>query len=178
MLPWNWVMPGKVIAMETLIGAALAADVDLNVSAFCAARGLSRQTFYKYRGRFKAEGVAGLTQRSRAPKTTPGRIPIEVEELIVGLRKELEEIGTEHGPATVLFHLGRRYRGEFTMPSEATIWRILDRRRVPHQDAAETTKVVVATLRGLGAERVVAGRLHEMGDRHRARASRDLVVRG
>jgi len=127
-LPWNWVMRGKVIAMETLIGAALAADIDLNVSAFCAARGLSRQTFYKYRARFKAEGVAGLTQRSRAPKTTPGRIPIEVEELIVGLRKELEEIGTEHGPATVLFHLGRRYRGEFTMPSEATIWRILDRR--------------------------------------------------
>jgi transposase InsO family protein len=127
-LPWNGVMPGKVIAMETLIGAALAADVELDVSAFCAARGISRQTFYKYRARFQAEGVAGLTQRSRAPKSSPGRIPIEVEDLIVALRKELEELGTEHGPATILFHLGRRHHGEFKMPSEATIWRILDRR--------------------------------------------------
>lgn len=128
MLLWNGVMPGKVIAMETLIAAALAADVELNVTAFCAARGITRQTFYKYRARFRAEGLAGLTPRSRAPKTSPGRTPIEIEELIVALRKELEEIGTEHGPATILFHLGRRHRGEFKVPVEATIWRILDRR--------------------------------------------------
>ena len=55
-LPWNGVMPGKVIAMETLIGAVLAADVELDVSAFCAARGISRQTFYKYRARFRLRG--------------------------------------------------------------------------------------------------------------------------
>ena len=127
-MPWNGAMPGKVIAMETLIGAALAADVELNVSAFCAARGISRQTFYKYRARFRAEGVVGLTQRSRAPKSSPRRTALEVEELIVAIRKELEELGTEHGPATILFHLGRRHRGEFKMPSEATIWRVLDRR--------------------------------------------------
>jgi transposase InsO family protein len=51
-----------------------------------------------------------------------------VEELIITLRKELEERGTEHGPATILFHLGRRHGGKFKMPSEATVWRILDRR--------------------------------------------------
>ena len=118
--------------METLVAAAvsssLAGDVRLNVAEFCARRGISRQTFYKYRARFQLEGLEGLEPRSRAPLTSPRRTAIEVEELIVALRKELDELGTEHGPATILFHLGRRHRGEFKMPSEATIWRILDRR--------------------------------------------------
>jgi hypothetical protein len=125
-------MPGKVIAMETLLAAAvsssLGGDERLNVSEFCARRGISRQTFYKYRARFEVEGVDGLGPRSRAPQTSPRRIPAEVEELIVVLRKELEELGVEHGPATIQFHLGRRHHGKFTIPSEATIWRILDRR--------------------------------------------------
>ena len=125
-------MPGKVIAMDTLLAAGLSSslvgDERLNVAEFCARRGISRQTFYKYRARFVAEGVDGLRPRSRGPKTSPGRIPVEVEELIVALRKELDELGTEHGPATIQFHLGRRHHGEFTIPSEATIWRVLDRR--------------------------------------------------
>jgi len=125
-------MPGKVIAMETLLAAglssSLAGDERLNVAEFCARRGISRQTFYKYRARYVSEGLAGLQQRSRVPLTSPQRTPAEVEELIVALRKELEELGTEHGPATIQFHLGRRHHGEFKIPSEATIWRILDRR--------------------------------------------------
>jgi transposase InsO family protein len=122
-------MPGKVIAMETLLAAGLVGEVAVvNVAAFCRARGISRQTFYKYRARFKAEGVDGLAPRSRAPKTSPRRTAEEVEELIVGLRKELEELGAEHGPSTIQFHLGRRHKGQFKIPSEATIWRILDRR--------------------------------------------------
>ena len=121
-------MPGKVIAVENLLAGLVDNKVRLNVSAFCKARGISRQTFYKYRARVEAEGAAGLNPRSRAPKRSPRRTALEVEELIVGLRKELEEFGFEHGPATIQFHLGRRHQGEFTVPSEATIWRILDRR--------------------------------------------------
>src|SRR5262245_10015760 len=125
-------MPGKVIVMETLLAAgvagSLAGDERLNVSEFCARRGISRQTFYKYRARFCVEGVDGLQPRSRAPRTSPRHTPAVVEELIVALRKELAELGVEHGPATIQFHLGRRHHGEFKVPSEATIWRSLARR--------------------------------------------------
>lgn len=119
--------------METLLAAAvsssLAGDERFNVTEFCARRGISRTTFYKYRARFEAEGIDGLKQRSRAPLTSPRRTAAAVEELIVALRKELDdEVGADNGPATIQYHLGRRHHGEFTIPSEATIWRILDRR--------------------------------------------------
>ena len=53
--------------MDTKL-AAMIAEVDagrLTVLATCARLGISRQTYYKYRSRFDAEGVSGLIPRSR-----------------------------------------------------------------------------------------------------------------
>jgi len=50
----------------------------------------------------------------------------EVEEAVVGLRKELTDLGLDAGAATIRWHLGRRRVRP--LPSEATIWRILVRR--------------------------------------------------
>lgn len=44
----------------------------------------------------------------------------------MALRKELEELGVDNGPATIQWHLGRR--GMRAVPSVATIWRVLVRR--------------------------------------------------
>ena len=102
------------------------ASKDVNVSAFCRQHGLSRETFYAWRRRYEAEGLDGLEPRSRAPKTSPQRIGVELEEAIVALRKELDEGGVDAGAGTIQWHLGRQ--GRRAVPSEATIWRVLVRR--------------------------------------------------
>lgn len=111
--------------MDVRLRAALAGD-DLNVSAFCREHGISRETFYVWRRRYQAEGLAGLELRSRAPKRSPNRISAAVEDVVVSLRKELTGLGVDGGPGTIQWHLGRR--GMRKVPSEATIWRVLVRR--------------------------------------------------
>ena len=49
--------------------------------------GVSRQTAYKWLARYKAEGDAGLQDRSRRPKVSPRRTPGEMEERVCELRR-------------------------------------------------------------------------------------------
>ena len=102
------------------------ASAELNVAAFCREHGISRQTFYVWRRRYRAGGLSALEPRSRAPRSSPGRISAELEDAIVALRKELVDLGVDAGPGTIQWHLGRR--GTADVPSEATIWRVLVRR--------------------------------------------------
>jgi transposase InsO family protein len=118
-------MAKGVAPMDVRLRAALASD-DVNVSAFCREHGISRETFHKWRRRYRAEGLDGLEPRPRAPKTNPNRSSVEVEDAIVALRKELAELGVDHGPSTIHWHLSQRDVGK--VPSEATIWRALVRR--------------------------------------------------
>jgi transposase InsO family protein len=100
---------------------------EINVSAFCREHGISRETFYVWRRRYAEDpDLAALEPRSSAPKRSPMRTPVEVEEAIVALRKELDDAGLDAGPSTIQWHLGRR--GAKSVPSVATIWRILVRR--------------------------------------------------
>jgi transposase InsO family protein len=103
------------------------------VAELCREREISRQTFYKYRRRYVEAGLAGLEPASRAAHRFPRQMPVEVEEAVVALRKELTDQGLDAGAGTIQFHLGRRGSVN-TVPSEATIWRILDRRGfITHQ---------------------------------------------
>ncbi len=111
--------------MDVRLRAAVA-STELNVAAFCRAQAISRQTFYVWRRRYLADGIDGLQARSRAPKTNSRRVGADVEDAVVALRKELDELGVDAGPATIGWHLERR--GMPAVPSQATIWRILTRR--------------------------------------------------
>jgi transposase InsO family protein len=111
--------------MDVRLMAALASE-GVNVSAFCREHGISRETFYAWRRRYRADGLAGLEARSRAPRSSPQRIGVDVEEAIVALRKELAELGVDAGAGTIQWHLGRG--GMRAVPSQATIWRTLTRR--------------------------------------------------
>ncbi len=111
--------------MELRLMAAVT-DSTINVSSFCREHGVSRQTFYLWRRRFAASGLAGLEERSSAPMTSPRRTLAQVEDAIVELRKELDGQGLDHGPSTIQWHLARR--GMKAVPSVATIWRVLGRR--------------------------------------------------
>jgi transposase InsO family protein len=125
-------MARKVIAMETKLLAVFSSEVTLNVSALCEELGITRQTFYKYRRRWKAEGPAGLVERSRRPDRSPTLMPAEIEERIVRLRKELP---IDNGAQTIAYHLAGDPAVE-RVPSISAIHRALVRRGmvVPQPD--------------------------------------------
>src|SRR5438093_858854 len=83
---------------------------------------VSRRWVHELIRRYEAEGEGGLGPRSRRPLRSPQQTPVEVEDEIVELRKELTEQGLDAGAHTIAFHLTRR-RG--TSPAPSTIWRIL-----------------------------------------------------
>jgi transposase InsO family protein len=121
-------MAMKVIAMQVKLAAVLARVSQgerLNVSAVCRELGISRETFYKYAGRFDAEGVEGLLERSRRPGTSPDRTSAAVEDEIVRWRKQLLEQGWDAG-ATSIWHRMRRAGQD--PPSVRTVHRVLVRR--------------------------------------------------
>jgi transposase len=86
---------------------------------------VSRQWVHELITRFEADGEAGLEPRSRRPRGSPQRTPSSIEDAIVELRKELSDQGLDAGAHTIAFHLTERH---ITVPSVATIWRILVRR--------------------------------------------------
>jgi transposase InsO family protein len=116
-------MAQKVVAMETKLRAVLAADLrGVRVSELCRELEISRQTFYKYKRRWAAEGPAGLVERSRRPDRSPQLISARLEDEIVRLRKELP---LDRGAQTIAYHL---HRTGWPVPSVATIHRALVRR--------------------------------------------------
>lgn len=120
-------MAEKVASVELRLMAAVTGSLEgVNVAALCRSAGISRKTFYKWRARFKAEGLAGLELRSRRPQRSPSRTPVEIEDRIVELRKWLDDEHLDSGAATIRWHLERE--GVVAAPSDATIWRVLRRR--------------------------------------------------
>lgn len=107
---------------------AFVAGEAMNVSAVCRECEIAPKTFYKYVARCRDEGLAGFEARSRRPHSSPARTSVEVEEAIVRLRKELADAGLDHGATTVQWHLGRDRRFKRSVPSVATVHRVLVRR--------------------------------------------------
>ena len=109
--------------MEAKLAAVLSGPLGgIRVGELCGQLGISRQTFYKYRRRFLAEGPAGLVERSRRPHRSPAMIAAELEDEIVRLRKSLP---LDVGAQTISYHLER---SGWLVPSVATIHRALRRR--------------------------------------------------
>lgn len=116
--------------MDVRMATALA-DEALDVSAFCRRQGISRTTFYKWRARFRAGGVDGLRERSRAPHCSPNATPVDVEEAVVRVRKQLADGGCDNGPDSVWSALPAELVTAglaAAVPSVSTIARILTRR--------------------------------------------------
>jgi transposase InsO family protein len=120
-------MSRKVITMEQKL-AAVFADVArgrVTVVQVCAELGISRDTYYRYRRQFAADGLAGLQPRSRTPKTSPTRTGEPMTALIVTARKELEREGWDNGAWSI--HSRLLYDGLDQVPAARTIHRVLQR---------------------------------------------------
>jgi transposase InsO family protein len=58
------------------------------VADVCRRYGISRDTYYRYRRRYLAEGLEGLEDQSRRPKTSPVKISPETEIRICEMRRD------------------------------------------------------------------------------------------
>lgn len=102
-----------------------------NVAARCRELGISRKTFYKYVTRFRQGGVEGFYPDSRRPLTSPTRLPVELEDVLVTIRKEQAGQGWDYGADAVLMRLEERpelWPPGRALPSRATVNRIFDAR--------------------------------------------------
>ena len=77
------------------------------VGEVAARYGTSRQSLHGWRRRFELEGMPGLADRSRRPRSSPARLPADVEAVICQLRREhprwgarriVHELGLRGGP--------------------------------------------------------------------------------
>jgi transposase InsO family protein len=121
-------MAAKVVSMQVKLAAALSrmiAGEAVSVTAVAAELGVSRQSVYKYRRRFAAEGIGGLTPRSRRPHRCPRQVSAATEEAIVAARKALTKDGWDAGAISIATQI-RDAGGQ--PPSVATINRVLRRR--------------------------------------------------
>lgn len=117
-MPWNEVklMRQKQQLVEKLL------QPNANVTAVCAAQGISRKTAYKWLNRYREEGLEGLEERSRAKKQQPFKVPSEVELFVV----ELNQRHPYWGPRKLHKRLSDEY-GLKVLPSIMAISRILKR---------------------------------------------------
>lgn len=95
----------------------------VNVTEFCSLNAISTWFFYDLRRRHAQEGDAVLEPKSRAPHRVANKTPVEIEDQVVAMRKELDGAGLDSGPISVQDWLVAR--GMVKVPSPATIWRIL-----------------------------------------------------
>lgn len=97
----------------------------VSISEFCKQLAISRPSYYKVKKRYLAEGNGALNPHSRAPKT-PARVHGDQTTVVVlRLRERLRKSGWDNGPQSIWFEgVDTAVFGE-TIPSVATIGRIL-----------------------------------------------------
>ncbi len=92
------------------------------MTELCERYGISRKTGYKWAERFVAEGLRGLEDRSRAPKSCPHQSEAHVVEALVAARHK----HPRWGPRKLLKILSKRHP-EWSWPAASTAGQILKR---------------------------------------------------
>ena len=103
---------------------------DESVADLCRIYGVSRKTGYKWLKRYDREGVAGLADRSRAPRHQPRKIAVGADEqaAILALRAQRPTWGERKLHAFL-----QRQQPEHAWPSPSTIGAILKRHGLTYQ---------------------------------------------
>jgi putative transposase len=92
------------------------------MASLCREFNISRKTGYKIFYRYKDCGIHGLTDRSRRPYRHANQLPVQVESVIVQLRREYPSWG-----APKIREKLRRLHGERQLPAISTVHAVLDR---------------------------------------------------
>jgi putative transposase len=117
-MPWREVCPmdEKMEFIGALLGRAE------NMTELCERFGISRKTGYKLRARYRAEGAAGIAERSRAPQVIPWAVSAAQAEAIIGVRRA----HASWGPKKLRANLRDR-APEQDWPAPSTIGELLRR---------------------------------------------------
>lgn len=115
-MPWK----DTGVQEERLKFVAAYLDGEWAMAEVCRAFGVSRKTGYKLVKRFAAEGVEGLTDRSRAAKTHPNATSSAVADALIELRRK----HPKWGPKKLVVLLRKRFRN---VPAPSTAGEILKR---------------------------------------------------
>ena len=99
----------------------IASRPGINMSQLCREFGISRQTGYKWLSRYRAEGRAGMGDRSRRPRHTPRKTALEMTAAVLGVRAEHPDWG---GRKSKRFLLNQ---GCADVPAPSTITAIIKR---------------------------------------------------
>src|SRR6476469_2892111 len=119
-------MGQKVVTMESKIALVLA-GVDgrrMTVTALCEELQVSRETYYKWRRRFLADGPPGLVPQSRRPHSSPSRTAEETVAAIMAARAELIAAGWDSGALSIYYWM---LAAGQQPPAARTVHRILVR---------------------------------------------------
>ncbi len=92
------------------------------MAVLCRQFNISRKTGYKIYNRYKDFGVKGLTDRSRRPYRHANQLPMQIEKLIVRLKKQHKSWGA----AKIREKLARKYP-DIHSPAISTVHAVLDR---------------------------------------------------
>lgn len=131
-------MAERVVSMEVRFAIAAFQLVDgghASVTEVCRKLGVSRDTYYRYRRRFEAEGAMGLLPRSSRPGGRPTQTSDAVVDLLVRTREELLAAGWDAGARSIHARLSRQ--GVPGLPSPRTVHRVLVRAGVVEAEPAK-----------------------------------------
>jgi transposase InsO family protein len=96
----------------------------LSVKVAAEKTGVSRQTLHSWLARYEAEGLDGLVDRSRRPRSCPHQMPAWVEVVVLELRR----MHRYWGPQRIRHELARRgLVPEAGLPSRSAVYRCLVR---------------------------------------------------
>ncbi len=78
------------------------------MAGLCREFGISRKTGYKIYNRYKDCGIDGLTDRSRRPYRHANQLPMQIEKLIVNLKKSIRRHSNDPGTIATpeVVHMG------------------------------------------------------------------------
>lgn len=92
------------------------------ITTLCQEFGISRVTGHKIIDRYKDSGLEAFTDRSRRPFRQANRLPFQVEQLIVNLKKEFPTWG-----APKLRERLHTHYPQLALPAKSTVHAVLDR---------------------------------------------------
>jgi transposase InsO family protein len=93
-----------------------------SMSELCERYGISRPTGYEWWARYQGQGLQGLQDRPRGPKSCAHKTPLAVEKALVSLRHKYPK----WGPVTLLQRL-EKLQPELELPAPSTAGEILKR---------------------------------------------------
>ncbi len=154
------------VTVEIRLRAVSEVNDGAPVSEVAGRYGVTRQTVTAWRKRYEAGGLDGLSDRSRRPHFSPGRIPPDVEAVICEMRRHHRRWGARRIAYELQLEIGQR------VPSRSTVHRVLVRNGLVNRQEQQHKRVYKRWVREapmhlwqldiVGGVFLINGREHKM----------------